>query len=700
MELLKLTLIIQAVVLSQAFQNNSYYPQNNTSEATANHTDTANETEHLISIFKLSKTCSGTLEVLHNGTWIPVILTPGSSNEPANRICKKLGCGKYFHRDDNSSQYTDGENREVQNTSYQMECIFESLDVLKCKHVWERNFTNVTEIFCGHQAVRLAGGSERCAGRVEVWEAGQWGTVCDDEWDIQDGHVVCAQLGCGFAVEVTHNATPFGKGLGPVLLDDVNCTGTEPNLWRCPSQKLSGDCGHKEDAGVVCSEHKAVRLTGGLDRCSGRVEIHRNGSWGTVCDNGWDKQESGMVCALLGCGPPQEYIIHPPFTHESALKFFYYCKKKHIELWDCTELINHVYACTDSNAAGLICQGSLGFPNITTPAPTNNYTTGPVTTASNEVESTGFVLSFPLLGCFLLLFLLILALIVIALLFGRYRKKEVMPVQLNSTGRHITSERQDNDYDESVDLIKVTANNPDGHVNPELQTAPSNDDTSSFDSDYEHYDFSAEPAAAMSTFQNSLRNRTENRSPMFNSIPLCSLAEEETPNTLQVPTCTNPNINEDTSSTSSGESNFYNNSEKQKTLSLPVAEDSFDSSSTSSGECYENTDQNADQLPAPDIAGPLWSEDTSTLLEPCSYLTPGDCLMTPVTNDPEYYSCPPPGPTASADPGDSADSSSTSSGECYENTAINNDQALPVMIHDSGESSTDDDYDDIANYHT
>ena len=79
-----------------------------------------------------------------------------------------------------------------------------------------------------------------------------WGTVCDDEWDINDGHVVCRQLGFLEATSV-HSSAHHGKGSGPILLDDLKCTGTEYNLWDCPHRGWSVEnCNHNEDASVVC----------------------------------------------------------------------------------------------------------------------------------------------------------------------------------------------------------------------------------------------------------------------------------------------------------------------------------------------------------------------------------------------------------------------------------------------------------------
>ena len=100
--------------------------------------------------------------------------------------------------------------------------------------------------------IRLVSGNTLYEGRVEVFYGGTWGTVCDDVWDMQDAHVVCRSLGYGDAVKATVTAK-FGKGSGHIILDNVQCTGSERSIWECLHNGFrKDDCLHFEDAGVIC----------------------------------------------------------------------------------------------------------------------------------------------------------------------------------------------------------------------------------------------------------------------------------------------------------------------------------------------------------------------------------------------------------------------------------------------------------------
>ena len=100
--------------------------------------------------------------------------------------------------------------------------------------------------------VRLVGGTNKSEGRVEIFYNNEWGTVCDDIWDLRDATVVCRQLGYPVAIRRVLHAG-FGEGTGRIWLDDVACAGNESNLNECAKTAWGvTNCNHGEDAGVIC----------------------------------------------------------------------------------------------------------------------------------------------------------------------------------------------------------------------------------------------------------------------------------------------------------------------------------------------------------------------------------------------------------------------------------------------------------------
>ena len=102
--------------------------------------------------------------------------------------------------------------------------------------------------------VHLVGGTAAFKGIVEIYRMGEWGTVCDHEWNFNDATVVCRQLGYSRAVSATLDAY-YGERSGNTWIGDFHCNGNEIELQHCPF--LGGNnnyCDHSEVAGVICGK--------------------------------------------------------------------------------------------------------------------------------------------------------------------------------------------------------------------------------------------------------------------------------------------------------------------------------------------------------------------------------------------------------------------------------------------------------------
>ncbi|XP_049326378.1 scavenger receptor cysteine-rich type 1 protein M130 isoform X10 [Astyanax mexicanus] len=248
--------------------------------------------------------CEGEVEVFFRQDWRRVLLDSWSESE-ASVVCRQLGCGSVLNISSSSS--SSPEHSYMCVTGFN--CSGSEAHLRNCSSSQAVNCSSTVQLYitCSgtsntvHSSIRLVGSGGDCAGRLEVFHSGSWGTVSDELWDIEDAQVVCRRLQCGVALSAPVPVPArFGSGTGPIWLNEVECEGNEASLWNCRYQLCGEDeCGHKDDVGVVCSEYKEIRLTEG---CEGNLEVYYNGTWGNVCVNGMTDETAKLICRELNCG--------------------------------------------------------------------------------------------------------------------------------------------------------------------------------------------------------------------------------------------------------------------------------------------------------------------------------------------------------------------------------------------------------------
>ena len=87
-------------------------------------------------------------------------------------------------------------------------------------------------------------------------KSGQYSTICLDQWDQNLADVVCHQLGFTLTAEEAflNFGAVFGEGTGPILDEDLVCSGSEEFVSHCSKVPANiGGCNHSRDASVRCS---------------------------------------------------------------------------------------------------------------------------------------------------------------------------------------------------------------------------------------------------------------------------------------------------------------------------------------------------------------------------------------------------------------------------------------------------------------
>ena len=101
----------------------------------------------------------------------------------------------------------------------------------------------------------------------------------------ENNYYIVISLFCTVATALSYNAR-FGRGEGPVLLDNLQCTGKEESLLDCcHGGRGRHSCGPYEDASVICYTGELIKWKNHFFRMKGDAEMgwsskkERNKEW-------------------------------------------------------------------------------------------------------------------------------------------------------------------------------------------------------------------------------------------------------------------------------------------------------------------------------------------------------------------------------------------------------------------------------------
>ncbi|XP_060564027.1 deleted in malignant brain tumors 1 protein-like [Ruditapes philippinarum] len=297
----------------------------------------------------------GRLEIWHDGSW-GTVCTDEFDELSATVVCRMLNYPRSNSQVNGSTYFGAGtlpihlaDNKCTGNESSLAECQHNGWR----KHNCSRN-DNVG-VSCSPE-VRLVNGSIQYEGRLEVWHNGTWGTVCDDEFDALSATVVCKMLNYQSTNPRVFAEAHFGGGTLPILLDNVQCTGSETSLNQC-LKRIWGthDCSHNEDVGISCAP---VRLVNGLGQYEGRLEVWQNGSWGTVCDDGFDVLSAIVVCKMLHYSLTDPVVFSSAYYGAGTLPIHFdgvRCTGTEKTLFQCPHIDLGANNCNHNNDVGISC---------------------------------------------------------------------------------------------------------------------------------------------------------------------------------------------------------------------------------------------------------------------------------------------------------------------------------------------------------
>ncbi|ELR44700.1 hypothetical protein M91_11320, partial [Bos mutus] len=270
--------------------------------------------------------------------------------DDARVVCRQLGCGEALNAT-GSAHFGAGSGPIWLDD---LNCAGNESQVWTCpSRGWGRHDCRHKEdagVICSEfLALRMVSEDQECAGWLEVFYNGTWGSVCRSPMEDITVSVICRQLGCGDSGSL-NTSVGLREGSRPQWVDLIQCRKTDTSLWQCPSGPWKySSCSPKEEAYISCAGDLCLTGEGQFSFQSQRRAMSMNGQTTSqlcsfhmlarLCSKsfklGLSKAE--VVCQQLGCGQALEAMRSAAVGPGNGSIWLneVRCGGRESSLWDC-----------------------------------------------------------------------------------------------------------------------------------------------------------------------------------------------------------------------------------------------------------------------------------------------------------------------------------------------------------------------------
>ena len=265
-------------------------------------------------------------------------------------------------------------------------------------------------------------------------------------------------LGFGYIGQtITNNY--FGSGTRQITMNSIHCSGTEENIAECEHRGWQITSQYNYDSvAISCLRDGAVALFGGESSREGRLEVYHNGTWGTVCDDGFTDIAAKVVCYSLGFGG---------FRREVNISLYgigrgqiwlddIRCSGSERHVSECSHRGWGVHDCGNSEDVAVSCAGD--------PTPAILSSTSTVSASNRDVPGIGLILIIIVVIVVLLLIVSVIIVLRMELYIRRNPRQERTEVAMVPMPATTTNDYNYRAFNTAASSIHASNDNVDMNV--------------------------------------------------------------------------------------------------------------------------------------------------------------------------------------------------------------------------------------------